>query len=54
MALPIVLIIFYDGCQVLYSGIASFGRVINQSLGPLDVRDPVLSAKRRSESPCIH
>lgn len=32
------------------AGITPFGWVINQSLTPLDVRDPVLSAKRESES----
>lgn len=35
------------------AGITPFGWVINQSLTPLEVRDPVLSAKRESESPYI-
>jgi arsenite-transporting ATPase len=35
------------------AGITPFGWVINQSLTPLDVRDPVLSAKRENESTYI-
>lgn len=35
------------------AGITPFGWVINQSLMPLDVCDPVLSAKRDSEAPYI-
>jgi arsenite-transporting ATPase len=36
------------------AGITPFGWVINQSLTPLDVRDPVLAAKRESEATYIN
>ena len=36
------------------AGISPFGWVINQSLTPLQVSDPVLWAKRESESSYIH
>jgi arsenite-transporting ATPase len=36
------------------AGITPFGWVINQSLMPLQVRDPVLLAKRESEAPYIN